>query len=68
MAGYEIGREKDLKISKINGYFALLFNVTENGVGIMPLAGSGLSINPKSLNHLMMDMFFIIIKKYQKFL
>ena len=30
MAGYEIGRERDLKISKINGYFALLFNCTEN--------------------------------------
>lgn len=49
MAGYEIGRERDLKISKINDYFALLFNVTENGIGIMPLDGKGLSINPKKL-------------------
>lgn len=49
MAGYEIGREKDLQKSKINGYFALLFNCTENGIGIMPLSGSGLSINPKKL-------------------
>ena len=49
MAGYEIGRERDLKVSKINGYFALLFNFTENGIGIMPLEGSGLSINPKKL-------------------
>lgn len=49
MAGYAIGRERDLKISKINDYFALLFNFTENGVGIMPLAGSCLSLNPKKL-------------------
>ena len=49
MAGYAIGRERDLNISKINGYFALLFNFTENGVGIIPLAGKGLSINPKKL-------------------
>lgn len=49
MAGYAIGREKDLQISKINGYFALLFNCTEKGIGIMPLDGSGLSINPKKL-------------------
>ena len=49
MAGYEIGRERDLKISKINGYFALLFNCTENGIGIMPLDGSALSLNPNKL-------------------
>ena len=49
MAGYAIGRERDLQISKINGYFSLLFNCTENGIGIMPLDGSGLSINPKKL-------------------
>lgn len=49
MAGYAIGREKDLQISKINGYFLLLFNCTENGIGIMPLDGPGLSINPKKL-------------------
>ena len=49
MVGYAIGRERDLKISKINGYFALLFNCTEKGIGIMPLDGSGLSINPKKL-------------------
>ena len=49
MAGYAIGRERDLKISKINGYFSLLFNCTENGIGIMPLDGPTLSINPKKL-------------------
>ena len=49
MAGYEIGRQRDISISKINGYFSLLFNFTENGVGIMPLDGSGLTINPKKL-------------------
>ena len=49
MAGYEIGRQKDISISKVNGYFALLFNFTENGVGIIPLDGKGLSLNPKKL-------------------
>ena len=49
MAGYAIGRERDLKISKINGYFALLFNCTENGIGIMPLDGNVLTLNPKKL-------------------
>ena len=49
MAGYAIGRERDLKISKINGYFALLFNCTEKGIGIMPLDGNGLTLNPKKL-------------------
>ena len=49
MAGYAIGRERDIQISKINGYFSLLFNVTENGIGIMPLDGPGLTINPKKL-------------------
>ena len=49
MAGYAIGRERDLQISKINGYFSLLFNCTESGIGIMPLDGSALSLNPKKL-------------------
>lgn len=49
MAGYEIGRKRDLEISKINDYFSLLFNFTENGVGIMPLDGNTLRLNPKKL-------------------
>ena len=49
MAGYEIGRKRDLEISKINDYFSLLFNFTEKGVGIMPLEGNTLTLNPKKL-------------------
>ena len=68
MAGYAIGREKDLKISKVNGYFALLFNFTENGIGIMPLEVLEYLSIQKNLTQLMMDILFMIIKKYQKFL
>ena len=58
MAGYEIGRKRDISISKINGYFALLFNFTENGVGIMPLDGNSLSLNPKKLEPVYDDYVF----------
>lgn len=58
MAGYEIGRKRDISISKINGYFALLFDFTENGVGIMPLDGNSLSLNPKKLEPVYDDYVF----------
>ena len=58
MAGYEIGRKRDISISKINAYFALLFNFTENGVCIMPLDGNSLSLNPKKLEPAYEDYVF----------
>lgn len=45
--GNAIGRERDLSVSKIYEYAHVLFDFTENGVGIMPLAGSKVTINPQ---------------------
>ena len=54
MAGYlvgdVIGKERDLRISRLNEFLFVLFNFTETGVGIMPLQGGGLRINPENLS------------------
>ena len=72
MVGYEIGREIDLKANKIYEYAHVLINITENGVGIMPLKGNVLTIDPEKskpdydsfvyLKH--QEIMNISIKKY----
>lgn len=49
VVGKIVGQERDLRISRINDYIFVLLNFTENGVGIMPLLGTCLKINPKKL-------------------
>ena len=53
-AGYVVGeaiaRERDLRISRINEFLFALLDFTETGVGIMPLNGGGLKINPEKLS------------------
>ena len=50
VAGYVVGdviaRERDQRISRINEFLFALLDFTEAGVGIMPLSGGGLKINP----------------------
>ncbi len=49
-AGYVIGgllgQERDLRVSRIYDFLFALINVTEYGIGIMPLSGGGLRIDP----------------------
>ena len=47
MVGHAIGRGMDQKTNKVYDYTYALINVTENGIGIMPLKGHALSIDPK---------------------
>ena len=47
MVGHAIGRGMDQKINKVYDYAHALINITENGIGIMPLKGNVLTINPK---------------------
>ena len=47
LVGDVVGKERDLRVSKINDYFFVLINLTEYGVGIMPLTGGGLRLNPE---------------------
>ena len=49
VVGGILGQERDQRISRIYDYLFVLFNFTENGVGIMPLSGGGLKINPEKL-------------------
>ena len=49
LAGNIIGQERDIRINDINNYLFVLINITENGVGIMPLRGGGLKIDPEKL-------------------
>lgn len=49
VAGKIIGQERDLRISRINDYLFVLLNFTENGVGILPLLGICMKINPAKL-------------------
>ena len=49
VVGGMIGQERDLKTSRIYEFFYVLFDFTEQGVGIMPLTGGGLRINPEKL-------------------
>ena len=52
--GYVVGdvlaRERDERISRINEFLFALLNFNETGVGIMPLKGGGLKINPEKLS------------------
>ena len=47
MVGNAIGREIDIKANKIYDHAHVLINITENGIGIMPLKGSVLTIDPR---------------------
>jgi len=47
LVGDVIGKERDLRTSRIYEYLFVLFNFTEVGVGIMPLKGGGLKLNPE---------------------
>ena len=49
VVGGAIGRERDLRTGRIYDFLFVLFDVTETGVGIMPLSGGGLKINPEKL-------------------
>ncbi len=44
-----LGRERDQRISRLNEFIFVLLNLTETGVGIMPLRGGGMKINPQNL-------------------
>ena len=46
MAGNALGRDRDLRVSRIYEYFFVLLNFTERGVGIIPVVGGGLKFNP----------------------
>ena len=50
LVGEAIGRERDERIRRINEFLFALLNFTETGVGIMPLNGGGLKIDPKKLS------------------
>ena len=50
LVGDVIGRERDQRISRINEFLYVLFDLTETGVGIMPLKGGGLKIDPAKLS------------------
>ena len=54
VAGYLVGealaRERDQRISRINEFLFALLDFTETGVGIMPLSGGGLRIDPEKLS------------------
>jgi len=50
VVGGIIGRERDLRVGQIYDYFFALLNLTENGVGIMPLKGGGLRLNPEKMS------------------
>ena len=72
MVGHAIGREMDQKVNEIYDHAYALFNITENGIGIMPLKGNVLTIDPRRskpdydgfvfLNH--QDISKISIEKY----
>ena len=61
-AGYVIGnllgKEREERISRLNNYFFALLNYTEFGVGIMPLQGGGLKIDPAKLTPCYDAFFF----------
>ena len=50
VVGDVIGRERDLRTGRIYDFFYALLNFTETGVGIMPLQGGGLKIDPQKLS------------------
>ena len=49
VVGSAIAKERDLRISRINEFLFAILDFTETGVGIMPLQGGGLKINPEKL-------------------
>ena len=72
MVGNAIGRKRDLKVNKIYDYAHALLNFTETGIGIMPLAGNVLTIDPKKSRpdydgfvfYQYQEISDILIKKY----
>ena len=59
VAGSVIGQERDLRIRDINGYIFVLLNFTEYGVGIMPLRGMCMKINPEKLDPVYNEFAFV---------
>ena len=59
VAGSAIGQERDLRIRDINGYIFVLLNFTEYGVGIMPLRGMCMKINPAKLEPVYNEFAFV---------
>ena len=59
VVGSVIGQERDLRIRDINGYIFVLLNFTEYGVGIMPLRGMCMKINPAKLEPVYNEFAFV---------
>ena len=49
LVGQEIMRERDEKLKKFNEFFYVLLNITEKGVGILPLTGMPFKIDPEKM-------------------
>ena len=49
LAGNIIGQERDIRINDINDYIFVLINLTEKGIGILPVIGGGMKIDPARL-------------------
>ena len=44
-----IGRERDLRVSRIYDFIFVMIDFTETGVGIIPLRGGGMRFSPEKL-------------------
>ena len=49
IVGSAVGRDKDQQTSSIYDFMYALINFTDTGVGIIPLQGGGMKINPEKL-------------------
>lgn len=49
VVGNILGQERDIRINRINDYIFVLINLTENGIGILPVIGGGMKIDPARL-------------------
>ena len=49
VVGNILGQERDIRVNKINDYIFILINLTENGIGILPVIGGGMKIDPARL-------------------
>ncbi len=47
IVGGALGRDRDLRTSRIYDFMFALINFTETGVGIIPLQGGGMKVNPE---------------------
>lgn len=59
VAGNIIGQESDSRVRSINDYIFVLLNFTEYGVGIMPLRGMCMKINPAKLEPVYNEFAFV---------